>query len=125
MKTLILSILLLVISSFANATSMSYMTCELSNKDYFPQQINLTVYTSTFFGEPDNVQIVYSFPEFGSEVSLSSALEGSSDDAGVFSGQISNGDYLVYATLDTKNSLLKLTDDGEVYLFSGECSLIN
>jgi len=122
MNRIITFLFLALFSSFTSAQTFlgPTMSCSFTNKNYLPSEIKISVYSSDIFGLSSDIQLLYSYPEFGETLTLISllSLENNEDH---YIGKISNLDYLVSAKLDVGNRVLKLNDRGTEHIFKGKC----
>lgn len=120
------TLLTLAIYSFSVAASantfLPLTKCTWENSEHIPSIIEATIYSESIFDISDNIQMLYSFPEFaedGENFTVISSLEKKS---GVYVGKMTNLDYLldVEINIDTISEL-KLIDKQQTYIFKGSC----
>lgn len=121
---LTISLLFVSISSNADIFLGPATVCQVSNAEYIPSVINLSIYSQNVMDPElsDKLLVRYDFPEmpmegmdFISEFNLKGDL---------YAGQITNGDFLVLTNLkidlESKKMELILEDNGK-YVFQGTC----
>jgi len=130
MKKLIISLALLVSSVAVSAETKDALyfgpvsNCVLSSAESTLGPIKVSLYTAGLFGPSETMQLLYSFPDFGSEMSFISLISTDDVDSGIYVGKMTNIGYLVDVVVDLNNGSLEMTDSttGEVLLFEGTCT---